>query len=185
MDEREDVSLFVSRLEADVVISFAGKMAERRALQGSAPGWRRWRDRDELRAFHEAGHAIAQRAAGRYLWRLSILTNKNVRVGMAGTLGGYASAGFTPEPPGPEELPERLDCDLRSAARACQILSLCEQPHGWRGALRAARRLRERSRNIIEQHWQLVVLLAGELHRRQELDRGQIESVLNPRRRAT
>jgi hypothetical protein len=179
--EPEQVALLVGNLESDVVIYLAGKVAERRAVRGSAPGWQRFRVRDELRAFHESGHAIAQWAGGRYPWKLSIRIDENVRVGKSGHLGGYASAGTTPEPPGPIELPARLDCDLRLAARACQILSLCEPPHGWRGAVRVAHRLRARSRDLVEQHWQLVVLLAGELVRHQELDQAQIERVLKPR----
>ena len=43
--------------EQEVIIALAGKIAERRCQQGSAPGWRRPRPRDEVVAFHEAGHA--------------------------------------------------------------------------------------------------------------------------------
>jgi len=165
-------------LEASVVVYLAGNAAERRALQGSAPGWRRWRTPEELRAFHEAGHAIAQWARGDCVWKLSIIVDKNVRVGKFGYLGGYSSAGITPEPPGPIELPPRLDCDLRRAARTCQMLSLWEPPYGWRGAVRVGHRLRERTRELVDQHWHLIEALGGELARRQELDQAQIDAIL-------
>jgi hypothetical protein len=75
-DEREE------RLKIRVSFAdeyLAGKAAERRALQGSAPGWRRWRMPEELRAIHEAGHAIAQWARGDFVWKLSIMVDRNVR----------------------------------------------------------------------------------------------------------
>ncbi len=171
----------IAGLEASVVVYLAGNAAERRALQGSAPGWRRWRTPEELRALHEAGHAIAQWARGDCVWKLSIIIGKNVRIGKSGFLGGYSSAGITPLPPGPIELPARMECDLRQGARVCQMLSLWESPYGWRGALRVARRLQARTRDLIEQHWYLVEMLAGELVRRQELDREQIEYLLRHR----
>ncbi|MBZ5586749.1 MAG: hypothetical protein LAQ30_32095, partial [Acidobacteriia bacterium] len=105
----------IAGLEASVVVYLAGNAAERRALQGSAPGWRRWRTPEELRAIHEAGHAIAQWARGDFVWKLSIMVDKNVRVGKSGYMGGFSSAGITPEPPGRIEFPARVDCDLRNA----------------------------------------------------------------------
>ena len=141
---------FIAGLEASVVVYLAGNAAERRALQGSAPGWRRWRTPEELRVLHEAGHAIAQWARGDCVWKLSIIVDKNVRIGKSGFLGGYSCAGITPLPPGPVELPARMECDLRQAARVCQTLSLCEPPYGWRGAVRVAHRLKARTRDLIE-----------------------------------
>lgn len=171
----------IAGFEASVVVCLAGNAAERRALQGSAPGWRRWRTPEEMRAHHEAGHAIAEVARGCYPWKLSIIANKSVRIGKSGFLGGYSSAGITPEPPGPIKLPARMDCDLRQAARACQMLSLCEPPYGWRGAVRAAHRLQARTRDLVEQHWHLIAALAAELVWHQELDRIQIERILQHR----
>lgn len=168
----------IAGFEASGVVHLAGKAAERRALQGSAPGWRRWRTPEELRAHHEAGHAIAQWARGDFVWKLSIMVDKNTRVGKSGYLAGFSSAGVTPAPPGPIEFPARVDCDLRNAAGDCMMLSLCEPPYGWRGAVRAAHRLRARTRDLVEQHWPLIAALAGELVRHQELDRAQIEAIL-------
>lgn len=90
----------------------------------------------------------------------------------------FPVAGTTPEPPGPIKLPAQMDCDLRLAARACQMLSLCEPPYGWRGAVRVAHRLQTRTGDFVEQHWHLIALLAGELVRHQELEQAQIEAIL-------
>ena len=95
-----------------------------------------------------------------------------------GYLGGYSSAGITPDPPGPIELPARMDCDLRRAARTCQMLSLWEPPYGWRGAVRVGHRLRERTRELVDQYWHLIETLGGELVRHQELEQAQIESIV-------
>jgi hypothetical protein len=170
----------IAGFEASVVVYLAGNAAERRALQGSALGWRRWRTPEELRAHHEAGHAIAEVARGCYPWKLSIIANRGVRIGKSGFLGGYSSAGTTPEPPGAIKLPAQMDCDLRLAARACQMLSLCEPPYGWRGAIRVAHRLQARTGDFVEQHWHLIALLAGELVRHEELEQAQIEAILRP-----
>ena len=178
-----DISCASSRIEASVVVHLAGNAAERRALQGSAPGWQRCRTPEELLAHHEAGHAIAQWTRGDFVWKLSIRADKNVRVGNSGYLGGFSSAGVTPLPPGPIRFPVRVDCDLRNAARDCMMLSLCEPPYGWRGAVRVAHRLRARTRDLVDQHWHLIAALAGELVRHQELDQEQIEQILKPRSR--
>jgi hypothetical protein len=106
------------------------------------------------------------------------MVDKNVRVGKSGYLAGFSSAGITPAPPGPIKLAARLDCDLRNAAGDCMMLSLCGPPYGWRGAVRVAHRLRARTRDLVEQHWHLIAVLAGELVRHQELDQAQIEAIL-------
>jgi hypothetical protein len=38
--------------------------------------------------------------------------------------------------------------------------------------------LRERTRDLIEQHWHLIEVLAGELVRHQELNQAQMEAIL-------
>ena len=106
------------------------------------------------------------------------MADKSARVGNSGYLAGFSSAGVTPAPPGPIEFPARVDCDLRNAASDCMMLSLCEPPYGWRGAVRVAHRLRARTRDLVDQHWHLIAALAGELVRHQELDQIQIERIL-------
>ena len=106
------------------------------------------------------------------------MADKKVRVGNSGYLAGYSSAGVTPAPSGQVKFPARVDCDLRNAARDCMMLSLCEPPYGWRGAVRVAHRLRERTRDLVDRHWLLIATLAGELVRHQELNQEQIDRIL-------
>jgi hypothetical protein len=63
------------------------------------------------------------------------------------------------------------------------MLSLWEPPYGWRGAVRVGQRLRERTRELVDQHWHVIEVLAGELVRHQELDRVQIAHILTSRKR--
>ncbi|MDE3166381.1 MAG: hypothetical protein KGN36_11295 [Acidobacteriota bacterium] len=50
------------------------------------------------------------------------------------------------------------------------MLSLWELPYDWRGAVRVGHRLQARTRDLIEQRWHLIEMLAGELVRHQELN---------------
>jgi hypothetical protein len=171
----------VVRLEDQAVMFLAGAAAAGRSLRGSAPGWKRVRTADEVRAHHEAGHALALLTQGLYVWELSILVDRSVRVGKTAVSGGRCAAGDTPEPPSPIERPERMETDLRRAARICLLLALAEPRHGWRPALRIAHRLRSRARDLVEQHWFLIARLAAELTEKRELGRAEIERILKPR----
>lgn len=171
----------VARLEDQVVMFLAGAAAARRSLRGSAPGWKRVRTADEVRAHHEAGHAVALWLQGLYVWELSILVDGSVRVGKTAVSGGRCAAGDTPEPPSPIERPERIETDLRRAARICLLLALAEPRHGWRPALRIAHRFRARARDLVEQHWFLIERLAVELAKRRELSGAEVEKMLGSR----
>lgn len=171
----------VAELETDAIISLAGKAAERRALRGTAPGWRRMRTRDEIRAYHEAGHAVARLCAGQYVWKLSIIPDATVCIQETGISAGYCAGGKTQEPTGPMERPARAETDLRRAARACLILAITEAPYGWRGALRIAHRLRAQAWELIDQHWPLVARLASELAERGEMNQHEIAGLLSGR----
>ncbi|HTX35410.1 MAG TPA: hypothetical protein VME43_10320 [Bryobacteraceae bacterium] len=176
-----DIAKYIARQEADVVFHLAGNAAARRALQGSEPGWRRLRSGDELRAFHEAGHAVAIWAAGGHPWWLSIVADETVRIGKTGFEGGVCWGGGSPLPPGPCPRPARAESDLRKAAGVCLALCLFEGAFGWRPALRIARRLRASTRALVENHWWRVVVLADELMRRRVLDHEAIAKLLGSR----
>jgi hypothetical protein len=79
------------------------------------------------------------------------------------------------------ERSERPETDLRKAARACLALALTEQPYGWRAALRIGKRLRARTRALIDSQWPLVARLAAELEQHRELDHIQIARILERR----
>ena len=166
-------------LEADVLRTLAGPIAERRATEGGG-GFRRWISWDQSRAFHESGHICIAAAVGFHPWRVSIRIDQTVKVG-AGFMGGVASAGITREPvtdlpPGTE-----LETDRRSVARTCLVLAMREEVHGWRGAVRAMNRLRSQARGLVEKHWAAITILAIGLEQHGELDRAQIERILKPR----
>lgn len=134
----------------------------------------------EVRAHHESGHAIVTWCLGQHVWKLSIVTDESVRMGKNGFSGGFCRGGATPEPPGVIEHSERPETDLRQAARACSALALTEPPYGWRAALRIGKRLRARTRGLVDHHWPLLARLAAELEEHRELDHVQIARILKP-----
>jgi hypothetical protein len=167
--------------EQHVVRMMAGLSAERRALQGSEPGWVRRRTRDELRAYHEAGHATAAWVFGLYTYKLSIVRQPSVKVGRTGIVGGFAHSGERPEAPTDYTLPAEMETDLRRAAHDCLALSLVDPSYGWRSAVRISHRLRAQTRALVDRHWYQIIALADELAKRKELGQAEIECVLKPR----
>ena len=171
--------------ETEALISLAGKAGERRCQQGSEPGWVRWRSWDEVKAYHEAAHAVVAHLFGRYVWRLSIVPDESVKVQKTSHVAGRCWSGHTPE--APVEMPkrDRLETDLHETARCCQLVALVESPHDWKAALRIAHRLRGRARIMIAANWYLLVALAQELLRCHELDQAQIARFLKDETRGS
>ncbi len=166
-------------LEADVLRTLAGAIAERRATDGGG-GFRRWVRWDLLRAYHESGHICIAAAVGFHPWHVSIRVDQNVKIG-AGFMGGVASAGITREPVADLPPGTELETDRRSVARTCLVLAMREEVRGWRGAIRAMNRLRSQARGLVERHWVAITILAIALLQHGELDRAQIERILKPR----
>ena len=166
-------------LEADVLRTLAGPIAERRATEGGG-GFRRWISWDQSRAFHESGHICIAAAVGFHPWHVSIKLDQNVKIG-AGFMGGVASAGITREPVADLPPGTELETDRRSVARTCLVLAMREEVHGWRGAVRAMNRLRSQARGLVEKHWVAITILAIALEQHGELDRCAIERILRPR----
>lgn len=166
-------------LEADVLRTLAGPIAERRAMDGGG-GFRRWLSWDQSCAYHEAGHLVIAWALGFHPWQASIKPDPTVKIG-AGFVGGFASAGITKEPV--LDLPpgSKLETDRQSVARTCLVLALREEKRGWRGAVRVMNRLRLQARDLVEQYWAGITILAIALQQHGELDRAQIERILKPR----
>jgi hypothetical protein len=164
--------------ETAVLICLAGKAGERRCRQGSEPGWVRWRSWDEIKAYHEAGHAVVAHLLGRYVWRLSIVPDQSVKLQKTSYVAGRCWSGYTAE--ASVEIPkrDRLETDLHEAARCCRILALLEAPYNWKAALRLAHRLRGRVRAMIAANWYLLSALAQALLSSRELDQAQIARFL-------
>jgi hypothetical protein len=169
-------------LEKFVRIYLAGNVGSRRALRGSAPGWRRTRGEAELRAFHESSHAVIGHLHGHYPWLVSIKLDPGVRIEKTGISGGFSAGGNTPSPPPGWARPSgRAETDLRRAAKACLVLSNFEGPYGWKSALRHAHRLKSQTARLVDAYWPYVVTLAGKLAERGELTGAEVMAILKAR----
>lgn len=168
-----DEALRLARAEGH--ISLGGYAAEHRALYG-APGtvWRRLRSRDELKAFHEAGHAVVALCFDRYVFGLSINPDSAVKIGNSGTLGGFALIGRNPEPCS-SDTPDRLRSDRQSVAL---FASLTEAQPNWRSTLRTVQAWRAEVRALIDEHWLLVASLAGALLEKRTLNQSDIAAIV-------
>jgi hypothetical protein len=165
------------RFETEAMIFLCGPAAERRCRLGSAPGWRRRRTWDEVRAHHEAGHALGH-LLGRHIWALDILEDQSVRIQVSGFAAGSTWVGSTPEPPAERPHHTVAETDLHLATKACGALALLEPPPHWRASLRIAHRLRAEARALVDANWYLVMALAEELLRHRELNQQQIAGLL-------
>ncbi|MGI9073361.1 MAG: hypothetical protein ACR2JB_19095 [Bryobacteraceae bacterium] len=55
------------KLHAEALMVVAGRLAEKRALRGSEPGWVRLLSLEQRTAYHESGHAVVAAACGLYV----------------------------------------------------------------------------------------------------------------------
>jgi hypothetical protein len=163
--------------EKQVIISLAGKAAERLARRGSEPGWQRWLSREQRIALHEAGHAVIAIAAERFVYQLSIVADKSVTIQKTSYLAGFAQHGTEPLLPGEEPPPVRkhMKTDFFQAAILCRLLA---PDPGWKSTLKEVRRLREKTEGLLAANMPIVEILAAQLTRRKHLDQAQIEKVL-------
>src|SRR5262249_22150224 len=147
------------RIENDVVVTLAGKAAERRALQRDPEGWLRVRTPAEVIALHEAAHAVLARALGHVVYELSVVPRPSVPVGQT-FLAGVCRHGEQPQDISlPKDRFSNLETDSRRAAQYCMLLA--SQPMSWSSALKTARKLRDRARRLVDQHWLTISILAG------------------------
>lgn len=166
-----------ARLENMAVISLAGKCAERRAKQGSGPGWKRLRTPAELVAHHEAAHAVVARALGNVVYEISTVPQMDVECGRGHHVGGFCRYGESPEPApsGPGE--HVWESDRRTAAKYCMILGA--KPMSWRSALRLAKQIKARTRDLVEAHWRTITMLADVLAFKPEVGQAEIARMLD------
>lgn len=171
--------------ETLAMVCLAGPAASRRCRQGSAPGWRRYRTGDEVLAHHEAAHGVCGHLLGRYVWELTIIEDRTVKVQKTSFSAGHAWSGDTPEPPSERPRRERAETDFRRAAEASRILSIIEPPFGWRSTLRIVRRMRAQANALVDANWRSIMALAEELLRQRELDQEQIARFLKDETRGS
>jgi hypothetical protein len=169
-------------VEASILISLAGKAAERRSLQGSDPGWRRLRSAEELIAFHEAGHAVVARAVGWHTYEINMRPDNGQRVETGAVVLAYCSSGFTADPP-----PSNLQSGSPAAAKGSRNLwsdrhkaayfALLEKGD-WRRAYRYLSELRLIADALVDANWLQVRCLAQELERCPLMGRVRIYQIL-------
>src|SRR5580698_4689795 len=83
---------------AEVIATLGGPVAQRMALCGSEPGFRRRLTREQVVAFHEAGHIVAAAALGRYFYHVTIVPDRAVKIQKTGHVGGAAWYGSQSNP---------------------------------------------------------------------------------------
>lgn len=183
--------------ERQAVKYLAGRLAERRCQRGSAPGWIRPRTKEELLAFHEAGHAVVSAAFGA---DVAVTVIPNERLGYAGRCVTYpagagqlgirrtssdvaatvaATASRSAEPTA-DETPAGTVADMKAALFFAALLA---QGGGWRSMLAELRRLRKTAQNLLEANWQIVDALAHVLIERRALTAEEFEAFIAPYRR--
>lgn len=160
-----------TRLEKIVIISLAGRIAERRAaLEGQSSGMRL--------AIHEAAHAAVAHELADTVYEVSVVEERSVPVGRS-HLGGYCRHGVASEDPGADRQRWRddgLETDRRNAVKLCWLLAPGDP--GWKSDLRYIRTLREKARNLVNAYWSKIIALAGALEMRRKLSQDEIADVL-------
>jgi hypothetical protein len=178
-----DVRQFFAR---QAISALAGPMAQFRSRGCSdlPPGWVELRFPTREVAVHEAGHAVASLALGWFVQHLSIAPQAKVR----SPGGQYSVAGFCSASTVQEqlacELPEELPLDHSVVAGAALLLTSPEPGVPcWKAVLKTVRLARRIAAQILEQNWDIVLLLASELERQKQMDSAAITSFLEKFRR--
>jgi hypothetical protein len=175
-----DIAAALTHYERLVMHAMAGDLATNRAGLGEEryPWWQVWLHGGA--PFHEAGHCVVGWALGWTPYRVDIIARPELKFG-DWSVRGVAQSGYDPEPPADLTLSPNLKPDRRSIAENCLVLGLAERSSGplWRGAVRAYHRLQAQTRELIEQHWPLIISVAEELTKHQELDHRALARILN------
>lgn len=155
------------------MISLAGRIAERMALQPDDQGWRRMRSPEQATCFHEAGHITVGVAVGWHPYELN-LDPESLKVETGAPVLAYASIGRSPDPPKRQGSYGVMNSDRRTSAQFCLLMS-----GSWKGALKQLRTLKAATRDLVEQNWSTIRHLAYELERSRRLDQNQIAELID------
>lgn len=149
------------------VIAAAGPIASRRALQGSAPGWRPVRSRLEITAIHESAHAVVCAA----LYKPPALTT----IVPADESNGHMLFDDSPDGDGCLVVHRPIsDAGIvRRNARSLAVLTGRDPLYVFRG-------LRAKAESLVEEHWYLISFLAGELLKHKTMRRSDIAAIVSP-----
>lgn len=161
-------------LRRQAIVLLAGPLAESRSRRGSSPGWMRLRGPAELRAIHEAGHAIVAIRLGFHVYSASVTPCPSQAVGYGCYSGGRILFGLTLHTsaiPARESVGAGLH-DYQHAARLCYLLS---GEADWRPVLRVARLLRVEASAIVDENWPAVISLSEVLALRGDLGQEEVD----------
>jgi hypothetical protein len=162
--------------QAEVIVRLAGRAAERRSLEGGRDGWSRFRSFEEIKAYHEAGHAVLLTALrGSTVLYVDILSRPELKRGGL-CIAGHAGVDYTPEQLR-EDRDRKSPSDYKVAVQMCFLLA----PSDWRATLRVAKALRAETDRLVDAHWRSISSLANELAKRGAMNREEIEPFLPPR----
>jgi hypothetical protein len=154
----------------------AGREGEKLALRGHAPGWRRRRSANELRAFHESAHGVASWHCGRRIYGLSIVPNLAWQVGKEGE--GCVSGGVCWTAPQDDHQPAGpivIESDRERAARLAIALAAGCRPR-WKAALQVIRNVRAQCVAVLQQHRLVLQTLAAQLEAARSMDETQLDA---------
>jgi ATP-dependent Zn protease len=148
-------------LQRSLITTLAGPVAQRRLGRSSNIRLRR--------AYHEAGHAVAERHVGRKVWQVSVLPQ--------GRVGGYS---FSKLPGSPAPTQDEINSTVAQSGSDALVARsharyLAPDRATRRAYYRAARREAEQ---LIAEHWNDVCELAVALFRWRKLDAADIDEIL-------
>lgn len=165
--------------EREALVALAGVVAQRKARQELAPlSWML------EAAFHEAAHSVIALKTGMFPWVVSIVPNREVKVGKTGHSGGYCHAEYvhpdeaakaTIDNRKDNERPARNESDFHRAARYSLLLA---PSYSWRDGVRTYHALLAKTGELVDEYWIQIVALAGEIRRNYTLDYAEIRTVI-------
>lgn len=159
------------------VLCVAGPLGEARARRPKADGWQSLLSEERATAIHEASHAIAAEAVGRYAIELSIVPNEACRTpdGRYYLRGSchWGSSDDDTDRPEPGSVCVR-DCS-KIAGLAWLLTPYTHAPR-WKAVRNTVRQFRQVAESILAEHWLLILALANELERRKHMNRAEIKN---------
>jgi hypothetical protein len=156
------------------VILWAGDLAQARAKRKNKAGWVLVLSPERERAIHEAAHGVTASVVGQFVHRLSIVPDP----GRCLPDERYYSGGFcdcSDREDDDRPVSSRPMRDRSQIALAGWALAAWNVPCRWKSVLATVRMFRQAAETILNQHWPLVLALAGELEQRKTMDRSEIE----------
>src|ERR1041384_4499158 len=135
--------------------AMAGPAAWRFAVRRKPDGWRRHYEKYALVAIEEAGHAVSGRVlCFRPAFQASLVPRVYGQIVQMSFVSYSADDDH-------EQPPVR---DQRQASEMARLVAVIDnQPLGWKTYIRIAREFRAEAERLVQQHWPIIQVVAGEL----------------------